>query len=118
MGKAERILLLEKELEIYNKVAGEASDIIIEQGVSNYPIIVAHQDEINFGLPLVDKNKTKGNWNLNASTLEEFVVKNILHQDKVNNFRSTYKDSSEFICLFVLSELGANFLFMPRKKSK
>lgn len=114
MGKSERLLLLEKELKIYKKALSEAADVIINEGVSNYPIFVAHQHEINFGLPLMEKEKIKGNWNINASSLEEFVVKKILHKDKLDAFKKNYKEPESSLCVFVLSELGANFIYIPR----
>lgn len=113
MGKTERLLLLEQELSIYVKALKEASTIIRDQGVSKYPIFVAHQDEMTIGIPVIEKDKAKGKWNFNASTLEEFVVKKIVHEGKVQEFQKNYKDPDEHICIFVLSELGAKFVYLP-----
>ncbi len=114
MGKSERLLLLEQELRRYINPLSEASDIIIDEGVSNYPIFVAHQEEINIGIPTLDKQNSGGTWNINSSSLEEFVVKRIIHEDKIDGFKSNYKDPSEFVCIFVLSELGAKFVYLPK----
>jgi hypothetical protein len=113
MGKTERLLLLEQELTKYVKALHEASTIIMDQGVSKYPIFVAHQDEMTLGIPVIEKSKVSGKWNFNASTLEEFVVKKIIHEDKVDHFKKNYKDPTEHICIFVLSELGAKFVYLP-----
>lgn len=114
MGKAEKFLVLEQQLERYIKVMGDASDIIQDQEVSKYPIFVAHQHEVTIGIPLVDKEKQGGVWNIHASTLEEFVTKNIVFNEKIEEFRKTFKDPKETVCVFVLSELGAKFAFLPR----
>ena len=113
MGKAERFLILEQELKQYTKVMTEASVIIRDQDVSNYPIFVAHQQEVSIGLPIIEKDKHGGLWNIHASTLEEFVVKNIIFEDKVEEFKKNYKDVDNFLCVFVLSELGAKFAYLP-----
>ncbi len=113
MGKAERILLLEEEMSRYTKTLSEAAQIIMDQDVSNYPIFVAHHQEINIGIPLIEKEKVGGNWNFHASSLEEFVVKKIIHNDKVESFKSNFKDPNDFVCVFVLSELGAKFVYIP-----
>ena len=115
MGKAERFIILEQELKYYTKVLSQASEIILNEGVSKYPIFVAHQHEVTIGIPVVEKEKAGGNWNFNASTLEEFVGKNIIYPEKIDEFRSNYKDAEQHLCLFVLSELGAKFVFLPKE---
>ncbi len=114
MSKIETFLSLQDDLKPYVPTMGKAGDIIREQDVSNYPIFVVHQQEVELGLVLHDKEKGGGNWNVNASTLEEFVSKNIIHNDKAQEFIDKYKDPDSNVCLFVLSELGANFIFLPR----
>lgn len=107
--------ILEQELQPYKAILSKAADAVMNQEVSDYPIFVVHQQEVSMGIPLVDKDTSKGNWSVNVSSLEEFVTKQIVDNQKVDNFRKTYKDPEEFLCLFVLSELGAQFIFIPRK---
>jgi hypothetical protein len=114
MSKIETYLSLQEELKPYVKMLGQASDVIRDQDVSKYPIFVIHQQEVEIGLPLYDKEKQGGLWNINASSLEEFVSKNIVHDEKANEFIENYKDPELNVCAFVLSELGANFIFLPR----
>ncbi len=110
--------VLEGELRPYIPTLGKAADTILDQEVSEYPIFVAHQHQVEIGIPLIDKVESKGNWSVNASTLEEFVSKQVIQPDKVDPFKSVYKDPEEFVCLFVLSELGATFIFLPRVAPK
>lgn len=93
---------------------GQAADAIIEKEVSNYPILVVHQQHVELGVAVVDRAKMAGKWSINASTLEEFVMKNVIESDKLEDFQSIYKDPVEQLCLFVLSELGAQFVFLKR----
>ncbi|MBK9256091.1 MAG: hypothetical protein IPM42_11425 [Saprospiraceae bacterium] len=115
MNKIDKFLELEQELKQYKRILGQAADIIINENVSKYPIFVIHQQEVEMGIALVEGVERSGTrWSVNASTLEEFVTKGIVFEDKLNEFRETYKDPENFLCLFVLSELGAQFIFLPR----
>lgn len=107
-------LKLERELKPYMEVMGTAADAIVEKGISDYPVLVIHQQQIELGIPVVKRDEVEGNWSVNASTLEEFVMKNVIQQDKTEDFQSIYKDPSEYLCLFILSELGAQFIFVKR----
>ena len=113
MSNPERFLQLEKELAPYRKMMGEAADIVREKDVSEFPIFVAHQQEMEIGIALTE-GKSEGKWSIHASTLEEFVSKQIIFPEKIEDFKSNYKDASIYICVFALSELGAQFLFLPR----
>lgn len=106
--------ILHKELKHYKNMMIQASETIKDQNVSEYPIMIAHQHEISVGIPIADKNKVKGNWSINASTLEEFISKQLIEQKKVDSFKTIYKSRQKFICMFVLSELGAEFIFLPK----
>lgn len=113
MGKTQLFLILEAQLKPYIKAMQSASEIIMNEQVSNYPIFAAHQGELSIGLPIIEAEKVGGPWNINASTLEEFVAKNIVYPEKIEEFRTNYKDPEEYVCVFVLSELGATFNFLP-----
>ncbi len=103
---------IEKTLQPYLKMLGSAADTILDEDVSHYPIFVVYRVEIELGLPLLKK---QGSWSVNASTLEELVVKRLVETDKVDVFRQIYKDPRAFLCLFVLEEVAdAQFIFLPR----
>lgn len=109
---------LEQELSNYMDMLAQASDTIRNQNVSDYPIFVVHQNEVEIGIPIADREKIKGNWSINASSMEEFIAKQIITEEKKDSFRTIYKNPDLFICVFSLTELGAEFIFLPRKKSK
>lgn len=96
---------------------GEASDTIQAEDVSQYPIFIAHKNEVeSIGIALADKDKVKGNWSVNASTMEQFIEKGIISAEKTDSFKTIYKDPKKYICIFTLSELGADFIFLPREE--
>jgi len=105
---------LEKELNPYKSLFSQAADAILDQEVSDYPIFVLHRQMVDIGLPLVEGGTEAMPWSVNASTLEELATKKVIGMEKVDDFRKVYKDPKTFFCLFVLSDAGANFVFMPR----
>lgn len=112
MAKTSQFIQLEKELSPYKVTMGEAIESVIDQEVSKYPILVVHQQEIEIGIHLFDHI-----WSVHISCLEEFVSKQVINVEKIDSFKTIYKSPKKFLCLFVISDLGANFIFMPRANS-
>jgi hypothetical protein len=115
-NKIEKYLQLEEDLRHYRKALNAAYDIVINEDVSLYPVFIFHQQELEMGVPLILAGPTTGLWSVHVSSLEEFLVKSIIHKDKIENFQRVYKDHKNHFCLFVLSELGAQFIFYSREK--
>lgn len=113
MPTADQFLALQSQLQPYKKILAQAADVILDENVSKYPIFIIHQQELSMGVSLIEAGD-KLKWSVNASTLEEFVTKELIFMEKAPDFISTYKNPEEYLCLFVLSELGAQFIFMPR----
>lgn len=113
MAQVDQFIALQKEIIPYKRILSQAADVILNENVSKYPIFVVHQQEMDMGIPLIEAGNMF-RWSVNASTLEEFVTKEIIFMDKAQDFISTYKDPEVYLCLFVLSELGAQFIFINR----
>jgi len=116
MSKTEDILLIKEQLRNYIGLLDKAGQMIVDEGISRYPIMVVHKQEVLLGVPLEIRQKLPGGWLINASTLEEFVSKRIIDQDKVDEFRMLYRQHENHICLLLLSELGAQFIFFEKKE--
>ena len=104
---------LEKDLTFYNESIKEIAGEIMLEGLSEYPIFVAHQHVVALGELILDKDELNTQWSIQASMLEEFVQKGIIHKDKKERFIKQYKDPNQFMCLFVVVPEGANFVFYP-----
>lgn len=104
---------LEKDLKFYSESIREVSMEIINEGLSEYPIFAAHQHELNLGELILDRTDLGTSWSIQASTLDEFIQKGIIHREKKDRFIKTYKNPEDFICLFVVVPEGANFVFYP-----
>ncbi|MEE9438228.1 MAG: hypothetical protein V3V14_04460 [Saprospiraceae bacterium] len=117
MAKAESYIQLQAELDRYRLLMTQAIEVIITSDVSKFPIMVAHQQEVELGIPIYKREDHKDSkWSIHASTLEEFVSKQVVFAEKIEDFKANYKDNDSNICIFVLSELGAQFIFLPNKK--
>lgn len=107
---------LKKDLDFYSDSIAEVAQDILEEQLSAYPIFVAHQHELALGELILDKNELGTDWSIHASTIEEFLEKNLIKEDKQAFFKAKYKDPKSFMCLFVVVPEGANFVFYPYKK--
>lgn len=111
----EKLMMLKEQLLPFTAIASKAALKIKQENISNYPIFVAHQDQIDLGIPLVRSDESGGIWSLNASTLEEFYSRLIIRDEKLQDFKDLYNSHIDEICFFTLSELGSQFLFLPTK---
>jgi hypothetical protein len=107
-------LKLEKELKGFRDILNQASSEMRNQEISMYPIFVVHQQEVELGVLIIDRETTTSAWSIHASSLEEFTYKGLIRAEKLDEFRSVYKDADDFFCLFVISQLGAQFIFLPQ----
>ncbi len=104
---------LEVDLRLYSESIREIAVEIMVEGLSGYPIFVAHQHEVSLGEMILDKEDLNTDWTIHASTLEEFVEKGIIKKELKQRFIDNFKNPHEFMCIFVIVPEGANFVFFP-----
>ena len=107
---------LEADLKIYAESMREVAIEIMVEGISLYPIFIAHQHEVKLGEVILDRIELNTNWTINASTLEEFVEIGIIKKQLQDKFLKTYKKPEDYMCIFVVTPEGANFVFYPYGK--
>ncbi|MGV3538572.1 MAG: hypothetical protein ACO1OQ_02110 [Rufibacter sp.] len=91
----------------------EASYQIRRRDISKYPIFVFSRDITKIGGLLIGAQERDLEWNINASYLEDFMNRQLVAQDKVEEFQLAYKDADEYCCLFVIDRDFMNFVFVP-----
>ncbi|UII27094.1 hypothetical protein LVD15_01325 [Fulvivirga maritima] len=91
----------------------EASYQIRKRKFSDYPIFPISKIELPIGQLLIGKTELAVNWNYNASYLDEFIQREIVSDEAVEEFKEAYKDPDEFCCLFVVDEDFTNFVYIP-----
>lgn len=106
---------LKVDLDFYSDSIREVSNEMVAEGYTLYPIFVAHQHEVAIGEMILDRTELATQWSIQASSLEEFLEKEVIKKDRKNYFIQNFKDASKFMCLFVVVPEGANFVYYPYK---
>lgn len=111
------LVSLEKDLKFFNESIREVAVEIMVEGLSSYPIFIAHQHELSLGELILDRYDLNTEWSIHASTLEEFVEKGVIKEILKDRFINSYKNPHDFMCVFVVVPEGANFIFYPYVKA-
>lgn len=115
-------LQLQENLQPYKSKLAEVATTVRDEDVSNYPIFLAYPEEeqtIGVGLPLFRvAGRGQNAWALHLTTLEELVSKQVVRNEKVDDFRTLYKKSEDALCLLIFVEGEARFGFLPIKENK
>lgn len=90
----------------------EASYQIRKAGFE-YPVFPICQVDQPIGQLLMQRTDLGTTWNYYASFLDEFVQRELVVREKVEGFKSAYKDPDEFCCLFVIDKDFTRFVFIP-----
>ncbi|MFD2144578.1 hypothetical protein [Mucilaginibacter antarcticus] len=107
------LVSLRRDLKMFSESLYEVAVEIKVEGLSKYPIFVAHQHELKLGELILDRVELNTDWTIHASTLEEFMERGVVKAELKNRFIETYKDPKDFMCVFVVVPEGANFVFVP-----
>lgn len=114
--KESPLVSLEKDLKFFNESIREVGVEIMMEGLSNYPIFIAHQHEIKLGEVILDRHDLNTEWSIHASTLEEFIERGVIKEMLKDRFLSSYKNPHDYMCMFVIVPEGANFVYYPYVK--
>lgn len=106
---------LKNDLNFYKDSIKEVAIEIMAEGLSQYPIFIAHQHEVAMGELILDRSELGTQWTIQASTFEEFVEKGVILKNKQELFIKNYKKPEDYMCLFVIVPEGANYVFFPYK---
>ena len=107
------LVSLQRDLKFFSESIREVAVEIMVEGLSQYPIFVAHQHEIALGELILDRVELNSSWSVHASTLEEFVERGVVKAELRDRFIASYKNPRDFMCVFVVVPEGANFVFVP-----
>lgn len=96
----------------YKRLMAEAAEGIRREDVSKYPIFIFHQQEVNVGLILVDRDISGGEWSVNLSTLEEFYIKGLVRVDQLDEIKGKIAGTPPAYCCLVISPDGGSLVFV------
>jgi hypothetical protein len=107
--------LLKDDLAFYNEMLKEVSDDILKGGFSKYPVLIAHQEPVKLGEMIIDASEHQRSFNVSATVLEELLEKNVVTPDRETSFKQAFKDPEKFMCVLLVTDKGASFVFVPFK---
>jgi hypothetical protein len=115
-GKKDSPLLsLEADLKLFKESIREVAVEIMIEGLTKYPIFIAHQHDLKLGEVILDRHDLNTEWSIHASTLEEFEERGVIKKELKERFIKSYKNPNDFMCVFVVVPEGANFIYYPYK---
>ncbi|MFN5319472.1 MAG: hypothetical protein ACK5CY_11595 [Bacteroidia bacterium] len=104
---------LDQNLAIYKESIREIALEILNAEVSKYPIFIAARNDVALGRLIIDKEDLALDWSVYASTLEEFVRRNVISEEKLPDFRASWKDPRHYFCIFAVLDETATFIYVP-----
>lgn len=104
---------LKSDLELYRDMIRETAKDMIDGQYTSYPIFVAHHMALPLGEMIFDREEYATTYSISASTLEEFEEKGLVQSANLNRFKQTYKDPRNYMCIFLISQSGGRFVFIP-----
>lgn len=102
-----------KDFVVVSETLKEASYQIRKRDISKYPIFIFTKEPTVLGSLLIGAQELNLEWHVYASYLFDFVQRNVVSVDKIEEFEQAYKDPDEFCCLFVIDHTFTNFVFVP-----
>lgn len=92
----------------------EASYQLRIRHISPHPIFVVSKAPTAIGQLLIGRADFPDlEWNYAFSFLSEFEQRELVAQDRIEDFKQVYKNPDEFCCLFVIDSAFVNFIFLP-----
>jgi len=91
----------------------EAAYLIRQRGFSEYPVFLMAKTELALGQLLIEKGEGENQWYYYAAYLDLLVHSKLVTEDKVAEFKKSYKDPDEFCCLLVVDSAFTNFVYIP-----
>ena len=105
--------LKQKDFVKVSDVLKEAAYQLKARKISDFPIFPIAKVTLPVRQTLISKEQKKTDWNYNFSFLDEFVQCGFVDPEKMEDFKSSFKNPDEFCCLFVVEPDFMNFLFVP-----
>ena len=91
----------------------EATYLIRKRGFSDFPIFIMCKTVIALGQLLYKKEEVGTEWHYFVTYIDEFIQKELIEKERVDEFKNNYKNPEEFCCLFVVEGEVAKFVFIP-----
>jgi hypothetical protein len=91
----------------------EASYQVRSRKFSEFPIFPICKENQPIGQLFLGKAEKELDWNYYITYLDEFIQRQLIAEEMVEDFKKAYKDPDEFCCLFVIDGEFTKFVYIP-----
>lgn len=92
----------------------ECAGAIMDDLISNFPVFIMHKGEITWGENITGETNEDMEWQINLSTAEELIRRNIIELEKAKLFVAGFKNPRAYACILAIDKNeGAHFIFYP-----
>jgi hypothetical protein len=114
-NEQELLQSLDGDIKLLKRELNETVKAIVDGGYSNFPILLAHEEEIAIAQKVIDKKEYKTSFSFSASTMEELVARKIILDEKKSAFEKQFTTQSDSFCILLVHKESMKFIF--RKKN-
>lgn len=105
--------LLEVELAEFSGELLEVTRELLRERVTEFPIFIAHEDEVSIGELILDKKIYEVPFNLSVSTLEDFIGMGLIQKDKLVAFKEAFANPVKNMSVFWIHRDHARYIAYP-----
>ncbi|GEM_PF-6020657 len=101
----------------YGKTMYQASQRILQEGVTKYPMFIATRDLSQLGVPLILGKEYRREWNIFMSSPEEFYNKQVMSRAEIEQFLKDFKDPQKYLCVLFIEGKDIRLLYIPIERT-
>ena len=116
LNKTEQEVLsnLDADIKVLKKELQETCKAIVDGGYSEFPILLAHEENIAIAQKVIDKNDHNTHFHISASTMEELVSREIIMPARKASFEAQFKSNSDKFCVLLVHPDSMKFIFAAK----
>jgi nitrogenase molybdenum-iron protein alpha/beta subunit len=104
---------LELDVKAFAEQLKETRDAIVSGGYSEFPVLIAHYEDIGIAQKVMDKELFSSNFHYSASTLEELIERKIVLKERKAGLENAIKTKKDSVCILLLHPEVMKFIFTP-----
>ncbi|MGB3181727.1 MAG: hypothetical protein WBB45_10075 [Cyclobacteriaceae bacterium] len=102
-----------QDFAVVSNILRESAYQVKKRGFSDYPIFPVSKTPLPIGQLLLARDELALEWNYYITYLDEFVQRELIDGERIEEFQDTFKDPDEFCCLFVVDGEFTRYVFIP-----
>ncbi len=104
-------------LKAHLELMSNTAQAVIDQDISNYPIFLSNETTPALGISILTFDFEGKQMVMNVTTLEELATKGVVDMEKVDDFKTVYRQNDHSFCLLALEGTAPKFIFIPKENN-